>query len=79
MDQTASADKIIFRHFGNRRKTQIWTAISVYVLVAIMKKRLKLERALHNFTDFKITLFEKIQISWAFEGGTKTKLRLSLN
>jgi hypothetical protein len=48
-------------------KTQIWIAISVYVLVAIMKKRLKLEQSLYTILQIlSITLFEKIQISWAF-------------
>jgi hypothetical protein len=48
-------------------KTQIWIAISVYVLVAIMKKRLKLEQSLYTILQIlSITLFEKILISWAF-------------
>ncbi len=51
-------------------KTQIWIAISVYVLVAIMKKRLKLEQSLYTILQIlSITLFEKIQISWAFAEG----------
>ena len=36
----------------NAVKTQIWIAVSVYVLVAIVKKRLELELALHIATDF---------------------------
>jgi hypothetical protein len=48
-------------------KTQIWIAISVYVLVAIMKKRLKLEQSLYTILQIlSITLFEKTLISWAF-------------
>jgi len=48
-------------------KTQIWIAISVYVLVAIMKKRLKLEQSLYTILQIlSITLFEKNLISWAF-------------
>ena len=42
-------------------------AISVYVLVAIMKKRLKLEQSLYTILQIlSITLFEKTLISWAF-------------
>lgn len=38
----------------NSVKTQIWIAISVYVLVAIIKKRLNLDMSpLHNFTNFE--------------------------
>ncbi|MBW1779090.1 MAG: IS4 family transposase [Deltaproteobacteria bacterium] len=51
-------------------KTQIWIAVSVYVLVAIMKKRLKLEQTLYTILQvLSITLFERIQISWAFTDG----------
>lgn len=51
-------------------KTQIWIAISVYVLVAVMKKRLKLEQSLYTILQIlSITLFEKIHISWAFTEG----------
>ncbi|UCG08942.1 MAG: IS4 family transposase [Desulfobacterales bacterium] len=44
----------------NAVKTQIWIAISVYVLVAIVKKRLRIELSLYNILQiFSITLFEK--------------------
>lgn len=47
-------------------KTQIWVAISVYVLVAIMKKRLKLEQSLYTILQvLSITLFERTLISCA--------------
>jgi len=44
----------------NAVKTQIWIAISVYVLVAIIKKRLKLEASLYTILQIlSVTLFEK--------------------
>lgn len=44
----------------NAVKTQIWIAISVYVLVAIIKKKLKIELSLYTILQiFSITLFEK--------------------
>jgi hypothetical protein len=44
----------------NAVKTQIWIAISVYVLVAIIKKRLKIDQSLYTILQiFSITLFEK--------------------
>lgn len=44
----------------NAVKTQIWIAISVYVLVAIVKKELKLDRSLHEILQvLSLTLFEK--------------------
>lgn len=47
----------------NAVKTQIWIAISVYVLVAIIKKRLKLEQSLYTILQIlSVTLFEKTAI-----------------
>jgi hypothetical protein len=44
----------------NAVKTQIWIAIGVYVLVAIVKKELKLERSLNDILQvLSLTLFEK--------------------
>ncbi len=44
----------------NAVKTQIWIAISVYVLVAIVKKRLNLDISLYTFLQIlSLTLFEK--------------------
>jgi len=51
----------------NAVKTQIWIAISVYVLVAIMKKQLKIDLSLYTILQIlSVTLFEKIPISQAF-------------
>ena len=47
----------------NAVKTQIWTAISVYVLVAIIKKRLDLDQPLYTILQvLSVTLFEKTQL-----------------
>jgi hypothetical protein len=47
----------------NAVKTQIWTAISVYVLVAIIKKRLNLAQSLYTILQIlSVTLFEKTPI-----------------
>ena len=51
----------------NAVKTQIWIALSVYVLVAIMKKRLKIDLSLYTILQIlSVILFEKIPISRAF-------------
>ncbi|MEE4602206.1 MAG: transposase, partial [Desulfobacteraceae bacterium] len=56
----------IKKFFGtseNAVKTQIWIAISAYVLVAIMKKRLKIELTLYTILQIlSISLFEKKMI-----------------
>ena len=47
----------------NAVSTQIWIAISVYVLVAIVRKRLNLERSLHSILQIlSVSLFEKTPI-----------------
>ena len=52
----------------NAVKTQIWIAISVYVLVAIIKKRLKVDLSLYTILQIlSITLFEKMPIIQAFQ------------
>jgi len=51
----------------NAVKTQIWIAITVYVLVAIVKKRLKLDQSLYTILQIlSVTLFEKTPILQAF-------------
>jgi hypothetical protein len=51
----------------NAVKTQIWIAISVYVLVAILKKRLKLEHSLYTILQIlSVILIERIPILQAF-------------
>jgi len=60
----------IKRFFGtspNAVKTQIWIAVSVYVLVAIVKKQLAPERNLYTLLQIlSLSLFEKMPILQAF-------------
>ena len=52
----------------NAVKTQIWIAVSVYVLVAIVRKRLGLEKSLYQILQIlSVTLFEKEAILQVFE------------
>jgi hypothetical protein len=56
--------KTFFGTTENAVKTQIWIAISVYVLVAIIKKELNLELSLGEILQIlSIVLFEKVPIS----------------
>ena len=60
----------IKRFFGpseNAVKTQIWIAVSVYVLVAIIKKKLHLDASLYTLLQIlSVTLFEKMPLQQAF-------------
>ena len=52
----------------NAVKTQIWIAVSVYVLVAIVRKRLELQASLYQILQIlSLTLFEKTPISCALQ------------
>jgi Domain of unknown function (DUF4372)/Transposase DDE domain len=51
----------------NAVKIQVWVAISVYVLVAILKKQLQLDLSLYKILQIlSVTIFEKTPISLAF-------------
>jgi len=53
----------------NAVKSQIWIAVSVYVLVAIVKKRLNLEASLYTLLQIlSVTLFEKMALYQALTG-----------
>ena len=59
--------KAFYGYSENAVKTQIWIAVSVYVLVAIVKKRLTLEGSLHEILQvLSVTLFEQVPILQAF-------------
>jgi len=56
--------KAFFGTSENAVKTQVWIAIAVYVLVAIVKKRLKLEASLYTILQIlSLTLFEKTSLN----------------
>ena len=53
----------------NAVKTQIWIAVAVYVLIAIVKKRLHLKASLYTLLQvFSVALFEKMPIESALGG-----------
>ena len=60
--------KAFFGTSENAVKSQIWIAISVYVLVAIVKKRLALPASLYEILQIlSLTLFEKIPVNGLFD------------
>ena len=57
----------------NAVKAQIWVAAPVYLLVAIIKKRLGLNASLYTLLQvFSVTLFEKIPLNKAFHNAHYT-------
>ena len=59
--------KTFFGTTENAVKTQIWIAVATYVLVAIARKRLKLDLSLHTILQvLSVTPFEKIPLFQLF-------------
>jgi hypothetical protein len=57
----------------NAVKTQIWCAVSTYVLIAIVKKELHLDASLYTLLQIlSVPVFEKIQISCALQPDATT-------
>jgi len=55
--------KAFYGYSENAVKTQVWIAVSVYVLVAIFKKRLGVEASLHEILQvLSLDLFEKVPV-----------------
>jgi hypothetical protein len=64
--------KAFFGTSENAVKTQVWIAISIYVLVAIIKKELKLKQSLYTILQIlSVTIFDKTPILQAL---TETKI-----
>lgn len=60
--------KVFFGTSENAVKTQLWIAICVYLLIAIIKKKLKLEMSLYTILQVaSVSLFEKMPILQAFQ------------
>jgi hypothetical protein len=65
--------KAFYGRSVNAVKTQIWIAISVYVLVAIVRKRLGIERDLYTLLQIlSLCLFEKMPLNQALSGADYT-------
>jgi len=60
--------KVFYGTSSNAVNTQIWIAVSIYLIVAIMKKKLQLEQSLYTILQIlSISLFEKMPIRQAFQ------------
>lgn len=65
----------------NAVKSQIWIAISVYVLVAIVKKRLKLSASLYEILQIlSLTMFERMPLDQLLSKmNTENNIEISVN
>ena len=73
----------IKRFYGtteNAVKTQIWIAIAVYVLVAIVKKRLNTEASLYTILQIlSLTLFEKTPLDQLLKNSETQMIAPNIN
>ena len=64
----------------NAVKTQIWIAVSTYVLIAIIKKKLQIEPSLYTLLQkLSVSIFEKTQLSSAFAASAEHEISRQLN
>jgi IS4 transposase len=64
--------KSFFGNTENAVKTQIWIAVCVYVLIAIVKKRLDLQASLYTILQMiSVTAFEKIPLDQLLSMGAQ--------
>jgi hypothetical protein len=69
--------KVFFGTSENAVKTQLWIAISVYVLVAIVKKRLNLSASLYEMLQIlSLTMFERIPLDQLLNNITADDVQL---
>jgi hypothetical protein len=73
MDQAEPADQDLYGTSENAVKSQIWIAVSVYLMFAIIKKRLKIEASLYTFLQtlsvsaFRITFLIQLFIFFDYK------------
>jgi hypothetical protein len=81
MDQTASKNQGLLRDQRKCGEDPDLIAVSIYVLVAIVRKRLELDASLYQILQiFSVTLFEKTPILQVFqEGISQTDLSADSN
>ena len=61
--------KVLFGTSQNAVKTQVWIAISIYLLVAIFKRELKIDRNMGEILQIlSITLFKEASVNQALKG-----------
>ena len=76
MDQAALRIKVFFGTSENAVKTQIWIAISTYLLIAIAKKRLHHDH--HSLCEIlqilSLSMFENITINQLLTPPTKNSV-----
>jgi hypothetical protein len=64
--------KTFFGTSENAVKTQVWIAVSVYVLVAIIKKRLDIPESLYTMLQIlSLTLFERAPLNQLLTGASE--------
>ena len=64
----------------NAVKTQIWCAVSTYVLIAIIKKELQLNASLYTLLQIlSVSVFEKTQLIRALQTDTNRTIKPPIN
>ena len=60
--------KSFFGHSENAVKAQIWSAVCIYLVIAVIKKRLEIKASLYEILQIlSLTLFEKTHLLYMFQ------------
>ena len=63
MDQSTPSNQVLILHFENAVTSQIWVAVPVYVLIAIIRKRLHIKKKLHTILQIlSLAMFVKMAL-----------------
>jgi hypothetical protein len=72
--------KVFYGRSPNAVKAQIWIAISVYVIVAIVKKRLALKSDLYTILQIlSVHIFDRTELQQALSGSSRTSGELPIS
>lgn len=67
--------KTFYGTTANAVYTQVWIAISIYLLVAIMKKKMHIDKSIYTILQIlSVSLFEKMPIKQAFQENENNNL-----
>jgi hypothetical protein len=78
MDQATPTNKEVSKQLsGIAVKTQIWCEVSTYVLIAIIRKELKINTSLYTLLQIlSVSVFEQSEISCAFQPSRAGKMTI---
>ena len=74
MDKTTLRIKVFWGYSPNAVKTQVWIAVCTYILVAYIKKQLKVEKTMYEMVQIlSVSVFSKVPLHELFTNISKNE------